>query len=326
MATYKGIQGYSVQTLASDPSPTASVEGQLWYNSTTSAYKIAVSGAGAWASAPAMANNRSQNALSGTQTAAIVAGAYGAPGNPLCESYNGSAWSEVADLNTGRYLQTGGGTSTAALSVAGLVSGAGSGIANVESWDGTSWAVSPVVNNARLNAGGCGLTSTAVLVFGGEGNNDKTESWNGTAWTELNDLNSGRQQNSGSGTSTSALTGGGDPTPLNAYVESWDGTCWTEKADLNTGKEGRMGAGESNTVGIITGGRSPYVANTEKWDGTSWTEVADLATARYKGSAVGTASTAILAGGSPGSPATEGSTTTEEWNDPVYAIKTVTTS
>jgi len=42
MATYKGIQGYSVQTLASDPSPTASVEGQLWYNSTSGTYKIAV--------------------------------------------------------------------------------------------------------------------------------------------------------------------------------------------------------------------------------------------------------------------------------------------
>ena len=50
MATYKGIQGYSVQTLASDPSPTASVEGQLWYNSTSGTYKIAVAGAAAWAS------------------------------------------------------------------------------------------------------------------------------------------------------------------------------------------------------------------------------------------------------------------------------------
>ena len=39
MATYKGIQGQSVQTLASDPSPTASAEGQLWYNSTTYAFK-----------------------------------------------------------------------------------------------------------------------------------------------------------------------------------------------------------------------------------------------------------------------------------------------
>ena len=50
MATYKGIKGESVQTLASDPSPAASVEGQLWYNSTSGTYKIAAAGTGAWAS------------------------------------------------------------------------------------------------------------------------------------------------------------------------------------------------------------------------------------------------------------------------------------
>ena len=50
MATYKGIQGYSVQSLASDPSPTASVEGQLWYNSASNVWKISTAGAGAWAS------------------------------------------------------------------------------------------------------------------------------------------------------------------------------------------------------------------------------------------------------------------------------------
>ena len=38
MATYKGIHGYRVQSLASDPS--TPVEGQIWYNSTTNLLKF----------------------------------------------------------------------------------------------------------------------------------------------------------------------------------------------------------------------------------------------------------------------------------------------
>ena len=49
MATYKGIQGYSVQKLSSDPTASEAV-GQLWYNSGTGKFKISVAGAGAWAS------------------------------------------------------------------------------------------------------------------------------------------------------------------------------------------------------------------------------------------------------------------------------------
>ena len=40
MATYKGIQGYSVQKLSSDPTASEAA-GQLWYNSTLGKFKIA---------------------------------------------------------------------------------------------------------------------------------------------------------------------------------------------------------------------------------------------------------------------------------------------
>jgi len=53
MATYKGIQGYSVQKLASDPTA-SEADGQLWYNSSTGKFNLAVAGAGAWASAPSL--------------------------------------------------------------------------------------------------------------------------------------------------------------------------------------------------------------------------------------------------------------------------------
>ena len=38
MATYKGIKGYKVQSLASDPG--SPLTGQLWYNTTTSVLKF----------------------------------------------------------------------------------------------------------------------------------------------------------------------------------------------------------------------------------------------------------------------------------------------
>ena len=40
MATYKGIQGRSVQSLSSDPSSIEDSRGQIWYNSTTGVYKM----------------------------------------------------------------------------------------------------------------------------------------------------------------------------------------------------------------------------------------------------------------------------------------------
>jgi hypothetical protein len=48
MTTYKGINGFAVQSVGSDPSPLN--EGQVWYNNAGYAFKLAsVTTAGAWA-------------------------------------------------------------------------------------------------------------------------------------------------------------------------------------------------------------------------------------------------------------------------------------
>jgi hypothetical protein len=39
MTTYKGINGFAVQSVGSDPSPTD--EGQVWYNNASYAFKVA---------------------------------------------------------------------------------------------------------------------------------------------------------------------------------------------------------------------------------------------------------------------------------------------
>jgi hypothetical protein len=48
MATYKGIQGFTIQNLSADPSNP--IEGQVWYNSTSNVWKVEeATTAGAWA-------------------------------------------------------------------------------------------------------------------------------------------------------------------------------------------------------------------------------------------------------------------------------------
>ena len=46
MGTYKAIQGYTIQSLASDPSASADNEGQVWYNSASNVWKIVLNDGG----------------------------------------------------------------------------------------------------------------------------------------------------------------------------------------------------------------------------------------------------------------------------------------
>ena len=87
MATYKGIQGYSVQKLSSDPTA-SEASGQLWYNSGSGKFKVGTEGAGAWASGTAINTPRDEMASGGTQSAAWGAG--GEPPNTAkTEIYQG---------------------------------------------------------------------------------------------------------------------------------------------------------------------------------------------------------------------------------------------
>src|SRR5210317_2030682 len=94
----------AVSTVASDPpSPDA---GQVWYNTTDKALRAYVLSAGSWATGGNMNSARAYNfATAGTQTAALNTGGNLDPAGRTgaTESYNGSSWTEVADLNDARY-------------------------------------------------------------------------------------------------------------------------------------------------------------------------------------------------------------------------------
>ena len=71
MATYKGIKGVKVVTKTSDPTASQAT-GTVWYNSTSTALKYAIQGAGTWASSPAMPTPRGLAATIGITTAGMV--------------------------------------------------------------------------------------------------------------------------------------------------------------------------------------------------------------------------------------------------------------
>jgi hypothetical protein len=323
MATYKEIFGTNIEVLASDPSNP--VEGQVWYNSTDNVVKGAsATTVGSWATGGSLNTGRRAMSGAGTQTAALGIGGNSNPGSPPfsveianTESYDGTSWTEVNDLNTGRGYAAGDGTQTSALYFAGTVSGTPSAI--TESWNGTSWTSVADLNAARYGLGGAGVDNTSMLAFGGNpGPIANTETWNGTSWTEVNDLNTARHSLAGFGIVTSALAATGEtPGGRTTLTESWNGTSWTEVADTNADREGAGSAGTDNTSGLIFGGfqQAPVdsrVNKTELWNGTSWSEEADLSGLAYMRQAGAGTATAALSFGGEG-PANEMGTTTQEW-------------
>ena len=334
MATYRGIKGYKVQSLASDPS---GPDGQVWYNNTTYALKYQSFG-GAWSSAANL--NTGRNAVGGsrggTQTATMIFGGEGATAQTgLTEEFDGSTWTEKADLNTARRAGGGFGTTTAALFSGGVTNTTHTISTDaVEEWNGSSWTETTSMGTPRYSGFNAGATETAGIIASGIsrpgappgspiGYRLQTETWNGSAWTETGDVLVGRYDGGGVGTTTSMLAVGGSgfpPAPgAHASVESFNGTSWTEGNNLNTARPKATGAGD-NTSALMAGGGG--LAVTESWNGTSWSEVADLATARSANdSGAGTTTATIIASGTPPGQLTA----TEEFNF-ANTVKTVTVS
>ena len=136
MAKYSDIKGFTVQTLSTD----------------TIANQQA---GGAWASGGALNTARYGAAGTGstsTHTAGLVFVGDTGSGTRMVavtESYNGTSFTEVNDLNTARGQAAGGGTTTAALAFSG--EGAPPGFAKLavtENYNGSSWTEVADLNTA----------------------------------------------------------------------------------------------------------------------------------------------------------------------------------
>jgi hypothetical protein len=235
----------------------------------------------------------------GTQTASLAISGYNPNpvpgiGMPQVESYNGSAWSEIADVNTG----------VSGHGVAGDTS-------NAIKYGGTTTMVSPSHPTKSYEA--------------------KTEQYNGSSWTEVGDLNTAREginfANTLPYTAGVAVGGSNAPGGVLAIHEQWNGSAWTETTDLNEGRNNGGGASDGTQTSIIIyGGSDPsgYLATNEFWNGTSWTEVNDLSAGRYGLGATGASSSNAMAIGNY--PSQSNANTWEHFVADDFQIKTVTTS
>ena len=150
------------------------------------------------------------------------------------ESWNGSAWTEISDVNTGRQLPGGSGTTTNALFFGGAP-GSSPSVPNrdkTESWNGSSWTEVNDLNTARAGTGSpAGSPYSDTLYAGGEkdGYHNATELWNGTSWSEQNNLNLARGNLRGTGDTSSNLVFGGyaSSSPQSATEEWTDPTTST---------------------------------------------------------------------------------------------------
>ena len=296
----------------------------------------------AWTEVNDLNTGRRQFALSsnGNAEAALAFAGYAPPtGGPvgytnLTESWNGSSWTEVSDLNTSRSSVGATDASyTAALCIGGYRGPpTADRTAFVEQWNGSAWTEIADLNVEKQNVASSGSVTTALASGGSDtARVAATEFWDGSSWTEIADLSTAREQGGRGGTSTasdSIVSGGwvGSVSDLteeftaatvfnqitegqlffnsttNTFKETITdipGTSWASGGNMNTSVQHRQSAGITTAAiaysGTTSGGRT---ANVEQYDGSSWTEVGDVNTARRENPlCTGTSTSSIFAGG-----------------------------
>jgi hypothetical protein len=326
MADYKGIQGFGVETLASDPTEPGSV-GQIFYNSTSGTFKTVKPGgitAGTWASGGSLNTARYYlgGQTSGTQTSGICVGGLTTVRVGNVELYNGTSWTETTDLNSGRLGSgVGAADNTSALVFGGQIESGPTDVNLTESWNGSTWTEVSDMANSKFGRGGFGTQTTAIASGGNPTPTVAVESWNGTSWTEVNDLNTPRGNHGTCGVQTLGLANINDDS--SGETESWDGTSWTIITSYNTFRAAGRMHGTNNTSALNTAGSNPSgdITNVEYWDGTSWTEIANTAKGGGVGGSAGSSSAALLYA-TAGAP----QAATEEFTAPDLVINTLTTS
>ena len=322
MTTYREVKGYSVKSVTSDPSNIK--EGQIWYNSSTKAIKVAPK-ISAWSSGGNMNTGINYRYAGGTQTAAFGAGGYN-PGlshlavDANTEEYDGSSWTNTNDMGTARYTGGGCGTQTAGLATGGT-SSPGDADLNNEEYNGSTWTEAGNINTGHGYGYNCGTQTAALMATGLSDPSPATktvnaESYDGTSWTEGPNVNTSRYGVTGFGTSTAMVIAAGGPNAQN--VEEYNGTSWSEVTNTPTIRNDG-GASGILTDGLIFGGinppASPAVLNTTfSYDGTNWASAPALGTAGAygnRGESESSSTSAIFFGTGPGGPRV----ITQEYND-----------
>ena len=310
MTNYKNIFGKPVKFLATDPD-NAEAEGQIWYNSTSDAFKSIVA-LEAWSSGAPLIETAANGGGAGTQaTALFFGGRAGGSQRNTTQEYNGTGFSTSGAMNTGRAQMGAAGTQTAALAATGMIEPTPTDVGNVEEYNGSTWSEETNVSTNRYALGGTGIQTAAVIAGGrlGPGTwSAVTEEYDGTSWTNSGNLNQTKTLMAAmTGTQTAAVAFGGDGNPPTTALNDltfYDGTSWTETGNLPAANR-NAGSSGPQTSSILFGGLSPSeTANSFLFDGTTFSATASMGSATYLMASAARASnnnTALSMGGYGGS-------------------------
>jgi len=294
-----GTTSTAFRTVATDPSPL--VNGDVWYNSTSDAFKCAQA-LDVFASSAALLATFSRGGSAGTISAlTLTGGVVGGTAALTQMLWNGTAWSSGVSSAVIRYESGGCGTSTASLLTCEQLTGVSP---NSEKFNGTSWSTTgSQILTIRSFGVVFGTDSSALVATGysSAGNTYTCEKFNGSTWSSTTVYPSGASKggegNSGIGTSSNAGMSTGDYDSTSMY--SWDGTTWGAIGSRISGYGWSLGTG-TVTSAIAMGGTSggASAATTETYNGSVWAAGSALGTARkMSGGAGPSSSSALIAGG-----------------------------
>ena len=155
----------------------------------------------------------------GTLTAGLI---FSGSASVNTESYDGTNWTEVANLSTAVGNSSGTGTQTAALCSGGDASGTLQ--TATEEWDGSAWTSGGALNTAVQQHGTFGPSSNAFSCGGNQPTvTGQVENYNGTSWVTGISMTTARDSHACVGATSPAvagLVGGGFPGSTPAGVNT----------------------------------------------------------------------------------------------------------
>ena len=284
MTTYKEIFGKQIKNLSSDP-PAAISEGQIWYNTSSNAFKSTLSVA-AWSAGGALPQVVSYNSGAGTQTAALSIGGQDSTTNVVSNvyEYDGSSWTDSsAPVNaffggqptpTSAYYMGATGTQTAAV----IVGGAEVNNRTVE-YNGSSWTQTGNYPSQITQSTMNGIQTAAINISGenASGATPTVANYNGSSWTASPvAFSPAGDSMSSAGTATATIVSGGRNTGTITIAQEWNGSSWTTVGAPSAPKN------DAKSTGVQTLALKMYgtTGGTEQYNGSSWTTVANQANAR----------------------------------------------
>ena len=295
--------------------------GKAYHDGATEEYNnsFQVVTAGAWASGGALNTSRRAVGINGigpSQNAALCVSGYPPSSSSdikNVESYDGSSWTEVGDVNLSRYRGSCAGTTTAGLFFGGNSDVTPGGLQTLcEEYDGSSWTESGDLP-AAIEGGGSFGTQTAAVRAGGSAPpfpnyQTNTDEYNGSSWTAVPaTISQAVSVINGVGTETAGLIWGGaqSPNPPStshpsiATTQTYNGSAFTTVNACIEQINGQ-GCGGTQTAAFGVGGGPGTKTTMQTWDGTNWSTGPALGTGRNSLSGGGTATAGLAFAGSPG--------------------------